>query len=224
MNKLPVIDGSRTEFGYARSKCGCDKCSVYCRFAPGMVIPQDLARLGPVARGEAALIAWALEHLRVSVGPMGFQVKRSDGARVKYPTLVPARGPDELACHWLQPDGRCSVHDRAPFGCAFFDCRLEGTDALERKSRACEEMAESWRSEESAPGSAEGLYARVCNALVAAGRIAPDPRESSSRMRKSVAEGRVPGKGSRSLARRNSPCPCGSGRKFKHCCMPMPGG
>ena len=226
MNKLPVLDGSRTEFGYARSKCGCDKCSVYCRFAPGMVIPQDLPRLGPLARGEAALIAWALEHLSVAVGPMGFQVKRSDGARVKYPTLVPARGPDDLACHWLQPDGRCAVHDRAPFGCAFFDCRLDGTDALERKSRACEEMAESWRAEESDPGSAKGLYARVCNALVAAGRIAPDPRESSSRMRRAVAQERVPGKGSpgvRLLARRNDPCPCGSGRKFKHCCMAIPG-
>jgi hypothetical protein len=219
LTKLPVIDESRREFGYARSKCGCEKCSVYCRFAPGMVIPQDLALLGPLARGETALIAWAMEHLQVSTGPMGFQVTGADGVRVKYPTLVPARGPDGLACHWLMEDGRCAVHERAPFGCAFFDCRLDGGDALERKSRACEAMAESWRAEDATPGHPNGLYARVCKALAAAGRIAPDPAVSRSRMQK-VAMAEAKGRGTRqSKPRRNDPCPCGSGRKFKHCCI-----
>jgi hypothetical protein len=183
-----------------------------------MVIPQDLARLGSLTRGEAGLIAWAMEHLQVSKGPMGFRVTGGDGVRVKYPTLVPARGRDGLACHWLMEDGRCAVHERAPFGCAFFDCGLEGGDALERKSRACEAMAVSWRAEETAPEHPEGLYARVCKALAAAGRIAPDPGASRSRMRKiAIVESRGP---RQSKTRRNDPCPCGSGRKFKHCCMP----
>jgi hypothetical protein len=217
VTRLPVIDQGRREFGYARSKCGCEKCSVYCRFAPGMVIPQDLARLASLTRGEAGVISWAMEHLQASSGPMGFQVTGGDGVRVKFPTLVPARGRDGLACHWLMEDGRCAVHERAPFGCAFFDCRLEGGDAFERKSRACEAMAESWRAEEAVPGHPDGLYARVCKALTAAGRIGPAPEVSRSRMQKvAMAEAR----GTRqSKTRRNDPCPCGSGRKFKHCCM-----
>jgi hypothetical protein len=98
---------------------------------------------------------------------------------------------------------------------------LEGGDAFERKSRACEAMAESWRAEEASPGHPDGLYARVCKALAAAGRIAPSPADSRSQVRNvTLAEGR----GTRQAKTgRNDPCPCGSGRKFKHCCMPASG-
>jgi len=188
-----------------------------------MLIPQDLAGLGPLADGEAALIAWAIEHLLASPAPVGLKLIGLDGAPINFPALVPAHRRNGPACHWLLLDGRCAVHEHAPFGCAFFDSHMEAAEALDRKSRAYAEMEKSWHAEEKRPECADGLFARVCKALTAAGRIAPAPSEIGEHMRKTLEQEsrkkRRTANPSQGAAGRNEPCPCGSGRKFKHCCM-----
>jgi hypothetical protein len=100
---------------------------------------------------------------------------------------------------------------------------MEAAEALDRKSRAYAEMEKSWHDEQESPGCGAGLYARLCRALTAAGRIAPAPAEIGEHMRKTLAQEsrnkRQTANPSQGTAGRNEPCPCGSGRKFKHCCM-----
>jgi hypothetical protein len=67
------------------------------------------------------------------------------------PTLVPARRADG-ACHWHY-DGKCAVHDQAPYGCAFFDSHMPA-DEVRRRSEAVIEA----RRQDAAAG---GLYFRV---------------------------------------------------------------
>lgn len=64
--------------------------------------------------------AWAEKNLLASPGALvmkNFQTFR-------IPTLVPATKADG-SCKNLTPEGLCSIHENAPFGCAFFDCGPE---------------------------------------------------------------------------------------------------
>lgn len=112
---LPV----RTEFGFHRTKCACELCSFWCRSMPGFLVPSDLQRLCPP--GED-LMTWAKEHLWASQGFIVFDTKTGDF--VQIPSLVPAKQASGHY-HWLQPDGRCAVHDDSPFGCAFLDQHMK---------------------------------------------------------------------------------------------------
>lgn len=56
MTSLPVIDRARTRFGHQRTKCGCETCSVSCRYVPGMLVPEDLWEMaGAAVRGGGSL-------------------------------------------------------------------------------------------------------------------------------------------------------------------------
>jgi Fe-S-cluster containining protein len=113
----------RTEFGAVRTKCGCAACTANCECIPGYLIPDDLERMIPheVYKDAESLATWAREHLRASEGAL-IERHYTDGRRVRMRvgTLVPAHR-EGLSCHWLK-DGRCEIHENAPFGCAFFDC------------------------------------------------------------------------------------------------------
>jgi hypothetical protein len=138
---------TREEFGFRRTQCGCASCQVHCRHLPGSLAPSDLARLCPPGQD---VFAWAEQHLRaVTDRPV--------------PTLVPARQADGR-CHWFL-DGRCLVHDRAPYGCAFFDSHM-APDEVERRQAATLRA----RGEDAAAG---GLYARVWRHLCRHGLVAP---------------------------------------------------
>ncbi len=68
-----------------------------------------------------------------------------------YPTLVPARN-DFGHCHWYF-EGRCAVHENAPYSCAFFDAHLSDEEVNRRAAatiQACKDDA-----------TANGLYHRV---------------------------------------------------------------
>jgi hypothetical protein len=126
---------AREEHGFRRTVCGCAFCAAPCRHVPGSLDTSDLARLCPAGQD---VFAWAEEHLRAVTDK-------------PFPTLVPARGPGG-ACHW-HFDGRCAVHDRAPYGCAFFDSHMS-EEEIERRAAA----TVAARREDAA---AEGLYYRV---------------------------------------------------------------
>jgi hypothetical protein len=114
---MSTVDVAREELGFRRTECACALCQVHCRHMPGTLIPADLARLCPPGQD---LFAWAERHLRALVDK-------------RYPALVPARGLGG-SCHWYF-EGRCAVHEAAPFGCAFFDSHMTDSET-ERRSQA----------------------------------------------------------------------------------------
>jgi hypothetical protein len=67
------------------------------------------------------------------------------------PTLVPVRQANGH-CHWYE-HGKCSVHENAPFGCAFFDFHMPVEEAV-RRSR----IALQARTDDTA---GNGLFYRV---------------------------------------------------------------
>lgn len=116
--KTPELPLVREEFGFHRSVCGCEYCKAYCRHIPGSLIPADLARLCPPGHD---LLTWAEQHLRALLDKPA-------------PTLVPVR-QENGHCHW-HFDGKCAVHENAPFSCAFFDFHMSDAEAKERQEAA----------------------------------------------------------------------------------------
>jgi hypothetical protein len=114
---------------------------------PGSLDVEDLKRLCPA---DQDVFSWAEEHLRALTTKA-------------VPTLVPARVPNGH-CHWLF-SGQCVVHDRSPYGCAFFDSHLSA-DEVERRSAA----TMSARRQDAAEN---GLYYRVWRHLCRLGLISP---------------------------------------------------
>jgi len=110
----------REQFGFRRTDCGCEFCRAPCRHRPGSLDVSDLPRLCPPGQD---VFAWAEEHLRALTDK-------------QVPTLVPARQANGH-CHWLS-DGRCAVHDDAPYSCAFFDTHQTPTEAQRRSDQTIE--------------------------------------------------------------------------------------
>jgi hypothetical protein len=107
----------RTEFGLERTVCGCEVCKTNCRNMPGFLIPTDLARMIPAGIDP---LTWAETNLLASPGALVMK-----GAQLfRIPTLVPSTKSDG-SCINLTAEGLCSIHENAPFGCAFFDCGPE---------------------------------------------------------------------------------------------------
>ena len=143
---------NREEFGFQRTTCSCRKCSLWCEFVPGALVPSDLDRLIPSGQDP---FRWAEQHLLASPG---FQI-RSPQFTFSIPSLVPRR-QENGHCHWLL-NGRCEVHDDSPYGCAFHSqCNQTAAQAakvaeiryagLEARGKAFEE---------------DGLYARIWHHL-----------------------------------------------------------
>jgi len=135
----------RQELGFGRTVCACDFCRAPCRHIPGGLVPDDLTRLCPAGHD---LWRWAEQHLRALVG-------------LPAPTLVPARQAGGV-CHW-HIDGKCAVHNMAPFGCAFFDAHMSEAQVQRRSAAAIQA-----RQEDAAAG---GLYSQVWRYLCRRGLV-----------------------------------------------------
>ena len=105
----------RMEFGAERTFCACSDCTIKCQHMPGYLIPADLDRMIPPTEDP---FAWAEKNILASPGTL----VAYDGRMFRIPTLVPAVRSSG-ACIHLTDGLLCNIHDNAPFGCAFFDCR-----------------------------------------------------------------------------------------------------
>lgn len=149
----------RTEFGYKRTVCDCEECTINCRFIPGMMIPSDLVRLK--SRIGEGFEDWADSHIAASPGAIvAFQ-----GQMFRIPTLVPARGPDG-ACIFLK-DGKCDIHADSPYGCAFFDSHIPHPKTYAMSTEGLQTILDDWRE--------GGEYARLWMRLAETGKYAPAP-------------------------------------------------
>jgi hypothetical protein len=128
---------TRTEFGFERTTCACNVCVLNCRVMPGYLIPADLERIIPPYVDS---FLWAQENLLASPGAL--VMNSQTGRTFRIGTLVPAIKADGGGCINLTKDGRCKIHQIAPFGCSFFDCgpeppglALEGVCAVQDAQR-----------------------------------------------------------------------------------------
>jgi hypothetical protein len=137
----------REMFGFQRTRCGCAFCRAYCRIVPGSLAVADLEALCPPGQD---VCLWAETHLRAVIDK-------------GYPTLVPARRADG-ACHWFI-EGRCAVHEVAPYGCAFFDAHQSDEEAAPRSAASVEARK--------ADANEQGLYFRVWSHLKSRGLTVP---------------------------------------------------
>lgn len=151
---------SRRDYGFRRVTCACRICQRNCEVLSGMVAPSDLERWR-LEQGSA-FMAWALQHLAASPGATVRQ-----GDRIyRIPTLVPRRLPGGR-CHWLTLEGRCSIHETAPFGCAMFDCRMDQAEGSRRSATALQAIEADHR--------AGGPYSALWRLLHARGLTAEGP-------------------------------------------------
>jgi hypothetical protein len=171
----PVIDTTRTKFGYFRTICDCPDCTAGCRHMPGYLIPADLNRIQDLLAPGEEMLVWARGHLLASPGAL---VSRG-GVKFRIPTLVPARQADG-SCRFLTSEGRCSIHAVAPFGCSFFDTHMSAKEAGHRSKAGLRNVLDAWLS-----GS---LYADVWRVLADEGLSAPTPEEGRARMRRVFSE------------------------------------
>lgn len=141
----------REEFGFRRNVCACRKCSLWCEYLPGALVPSDLDRLIPP---DDDTFRWAEEHLSASPG---FRLMNDLGETLlQIPTLVPKRQPNGH-CHWLT-NGMCSVHENSPFGCAFLSqCQQTGQQAELRNIAARQARERAFEEDQ--------LYAQIWNHL-----------------------------------------------------------
>jgi len=160
----------RTEFGASRSTCACSGCKLNCRFMPGFLIPQDLARMIPL---DTDPFLWAEHNLLASPGAL----VSSEGRKFRIPTLVPATKPDG-SCMNLTDDGRCGIHAIAPFGCAFFSCGPEvpGLSAEGLSAIILDSIIHG------------GLYKRIWTHLHDLGKTQRSAEELRARMAKHIEE------------------------------------
>jgi Fe-S-cluster containining protein len=159
---LPVVDPARTEFGFSRTVCACQECTLNCQHIPGYLIPADLERIQQYLAPAADIFIWAEQHLLASPGA---KVMQQDKV-FRIPTLVPARHSNGT-CTFLTTENRCSIHAVAPFGCSFFDAHQSRAESDRRSQRGLQAIMEAW--------SRLDLYALVWVALDLAGLQASAP-------------------------------------------------
>lgn len=168
----PTVNAAaaRTEFGYARTACACERCAINCHYLPSYLIPADLPRLARFL-GFGNVFEFAAEFLVASPGALVM----SAGVRFRIRTLVPVRRSDG-ACTFLDERDRCRIHEWSPFGCAFFDDHQTKEEADTRSAEGLRDVQRAWL--------AGDVYAYVWRALHVLGRTSPPVEELRAKMKR----------------------------------------
>jgi hypothetical protein len=157
----------RFEFGFARTTCACEVCINNCRNMPGFLLPDDLERIIPPFVDS---FKWAESNLLASPGAL--VMNTGTGRQFRVGTLVPAVKATGDCIH-LTADGRCGIHEIAPFGCAFFDCGPERDNLSHKGILAVQEAQRDPMSR----------YARIWGHLHHIGRVQQSPEVLRMKMR-----------------------------------------
>jgi len=133
---------NRTEFGFHRTVSGTAKDVDCCKHMPSYLVPSDLERLS--SRLGCNPLELAKEHLLASPGSLIIE----RGVPRRVPSLVLARNPDTGHCKFLK-NGLCSIHESAPYGCAFFDYAMPKAEGNERSLAGINALLDEWDKDDS---------------------------------------------------------------------------
>lgn len=168
MHKLTMVYENAPDNPFVRSSCACEACSVFCKYFPGYLLPEDLVRLCPQNEN---LYEWSERELLASPGAKVVK----NGVVVRVRTLVPARNA-EGHCKHLLPSGLCAIHEGSPYGCAFFDSHQSQHQYLDRSMYGLGVIRMDWQ--------VNGLYSTVWLHLEGKGLVGPEPEVSRAKLRK----------------------------------------
>jgi len=139
--------GLREDF--ERTKCDCLKCQAGCKHKPGMLIPEDLRPLAahlldkPVGEvSDKEIITAVAEVCEASDGAL----VQAGARRFRIPTIVPRL--TKSGCIFFE-DGKCKIHEVAPFGCSHVDLHMGRKDGDARSYKAHEQIMLAWGSRQS---------------------------------------------------------------------------
>lgn len=179
---LSFTDMTREAFGAYRTICDCRACTVSCEWIPGYLIPEDLERLAArvkrvnaKTKTDMAFEEWAVDNLLASPGSLVVK----NGLPFRIRTLVPARGADGHSCKFLNSAKECTIHEDAPFGCAFFDSHMDVLPGQQLSAQGLTAICKDWQE--------SGPYAKLWMFLFAAGKVAPDVTILREQMRQAWA-------------------------------------
>lgn len=160
----------RNDYGFKRVTCGCRMCQIPCEHMPGMLAPDDVARIAEHL-GYKDIDQFAAENLLASPGA----VVMFKGHVIRLPTLVPARQASG-ACKFYK-SGNCTIHEAAPFGCAFVDMHGDRFDS-QMQASLYHVMQEHVNG---------GEYSRLVLMLQAMDRVAPPPEVGRGKIAAALA-------------------------------------
>lgn len=121
---------------FDRTVCACPADIENCSH-PGYLIPDDLERIG-----HALYVRGETDPRQSFEASRGAVVANSEtGRRFRIETIVPKI--EGGRCVFLDGHRQCSIHDVAPFGCAFFDVHMEWLEWQRRTSWGLRSIAES---------------------------------------------------------------------------------
>lgn len=107
---------------FNRTVCACDQCVKCCKQQPGYALPGEPERIAERVGKPVEELFWASPGATV----MDTRTKIVSQIRTITPQFKDGR------CVLLGPDDRCTVHDIAPFGCAYFDTHQGRTEGHNR--------------------------------------------------------------------------------------------
>ncbi len=125
---------------FERTVCGCDECSKFCTTQPGHLIPGDLERIAKAQGFESPASLKPL--LWASPGAVVGDAHTKKMWRIE--TITPRLRTQSGRCVFLKDDGKCAVHDVAPFGCAYFDSHMSDEEGQQRSLYGLRLIAKDW--------------------------------------------------------------------------------
>ena len=131
----------RTEFGFRRTVSGTARDVDCCKHMPSYLVLSDLERLSN--RLGCNPLELAKEHLAASPGSLIIE----NGIMFRVPSLVLARDSDTGHCKFLK-NGLCSIHESAPYGCAFFDYGMPSEEADKRSLAGINSLVDEWNKDD----------------------------------------------------------------------------
>jgi Fe-S-cluster containining protein len=157
---------------FNRTKCACEDCVNICRM-PAYLIPGDLERITDFLSMELGCVLHprdvAVNFFAASPGALVAKMHNGNMVQFRIPTIVP-RTSEDGTCVFQSPDGKCTIHDVAPYGCGWFDFHMDRKTADERSHTGLTKIME-----DEIEGS--GTYLKHWEALHAAGHRTATPDE-----------------------------------------------
>ena len=119
----------------ARTTCGCKECVKCCKQQPGCLGIGDLEKI-------AAFLGKTIEQAMAFfwASPGALLMDRLTGRVYRVGTITPRYDKRLKRCVFLTDDDRCSIHEVAPFGCAYFDTHMDNAEADKRSRMAIREQ------------------------------------------------------------------------------------